>query len=96
MTKENKVHLCDSCSQVYPECGSKNIIIGKGDAINACDVYEPINMVPGIDRLNDRLLAGCEIERQEEKFVLFDKDREGVTSGADLRKLIVNLIFIDC
>lgn len=42
----NKVNLCDSCSQVYPDCTSKpeNVYFGDGighDNICACSEYRP-------------------------------------------------------
>lgn len=42
----NKVNLCDSCSQVYPDCTSKpeNVYFGDGighDNICACSEYQP-------------------------------------------------------
>ena len=42
----NKVNLCDSCSQSYPECPSEfeNLIFGDGignDNICACSYYSP-------------------------------------------------------
>ena len=44
--QNNKVNLCDSCSQVYPDCTSQpeNVYFGGGighDNICACSEYQP-------------------------------------------------------
>lgn len=43
----NKVHLCDSCAYIYPDCPSKkeNVIFGDGvgnDNICCCSCYDPV------------------------------------------------------
>lgn len=58
----NKVNLCDSCSQVYPDCTSKpeNVYFGDGighDNICACSEYRPSaqpQWIPVTDRLPER------------------------------------------
>ncbi|RDH86382.1 MAG: hypothetical protein DIZ78_09440 [endosymbiont of Escarpia spicata] len=54
------------------------------------------NMIPGIDRLEDRLQDGCELIRQESRWYLYDRNGEYVTSGDTLRDAIISVIFIDC
>ena len=64
------------------------------DVSALCDAVDSV--VPGIDRLEDRLLAGCEITRQESRWYLHDRGGEYITSGDTLRQLIINVVFIDC
>ncbi|RLJ20019.1 hypothetical protein DJ031_06835 [bacterium endosymbiont of Escarpia laminata] len=64
------------------------------DVSALCDAVESV--VPGIDRLEDRLLAGCEITRQDSRWYLYDRSGEYVTSGDTLRKMIINVVFSDC
>ena len=50
--KNNKVHLCNSCSRDYPECQNEtrqiiNILFGDGkgnDNICSCNLYFPITI----------------------------------------------------
>ena len=55
--QNNKVNLCDSCSQVYPDCTSKpeDVYLGDGighDNICACSEYVP-SAQPEIIRCKD-------------------------------------------
>lgn len=59
-----------------------------------CDTIE--QMVPSIDRLQDRLEEGCHLEKDDGKWWLFDARGEGIVGGETLRELLINLIFRDC
>jgi len=43
--KNNTVHLCESCSNTYPECNAESIGFGDGegnDNVCCCSHYEPL------------------------------------------------------
>ncbi len=47
LTLNNKVHLCESCLFVYPDCGMTSVIFGTGgDNIAACPSYSPFSLRP--------------------------------------------------
>ena len=54
------------------------------------------DLIPSLDLLESRLDSGCEIIKQEGRWKLFDKDGEQVCSGDTIRKMLVNLIFVEC
>lgn len=38
----NKIHICDSCTYQYPNCGADNIVFGCGkgnDNVIDCDIF---------------------------------------------------------
>ena len=60
----NKVNLCDSCSQVYPDCTSKpkNVYFGDGaghDNICACSEYRPSAQPETHDKRTETHACDC-------------------------------------
>jgi len=64
------------------------------DVSALCDAVESV--VPGMDRLEDRLASGCEIRKQFDRWYLFDAGGDSVVSGGTIRELVINLVFTDC
>lgn len=54
------------------------------------------NLIPALDLLQARLERGEYLAKQDGEWHLFDKGGEGVTSGKNLREILVNLIWMDC
>ena len=54
------------------------------------------DLIPALDLLQARLERGEYLSKQDGLWWLFSKDGEGVTSGKDLRDVLIGLIFIDC
>ena len=52
--------------------------------------------LPVLDILEIRLELGCQIEKCDMGWCLFDEDGECVCYGNSIRQLLVNLIFTDC
>ena len=52
--------------------------------------------IPALDLLETRLQAGCQIEKCDMGWCLFDKEGECVCYGTSIRQMLVNLIFTDC
>ena len=52
--------------------------------------------IPALDLLETRLDAGCQIEKCDSGWCLFDTDGECVCYGTTIRQMLVNLIFTDC
>ena len=52
--------------------------------------------IPALDLLETRLDAGCQIEKCDMGWCLFDTDGECVCYGTTIRQMLVNLIFTDC
>lgn len=52
-------------------------------------------ILPSLDLLQTRLERGEYLEHQDGRWHLFDKDGEGVASGASLRGLLIELIWLD-
>ena len=52
--------------------------------------------IPALDLLETRLDAGCQIEKCDMGWCLFDKEGECVCYGTTIRQMLVNLIFTDC
>lgn len=52
--------------------------------------------IPSLDILQTRLEQGAEIIYQDGQWILFDKDGECVCLGKTIRKMLMNLIFVDC
>ena len=75
----------------------KDGMIGVYDAAEKIRAIAFNAVIPGIDLLQTRLEAGCEIvEEQDGTWCLFDTDGEYVTGGDTVRDMIINLIFTDC
>ena len=53
-------------------------------------------MIPALDRLQDRLEAGDRIVFQDGKWRLFDSEGEQVCSGDSIRDMLISLIMVDC
>ena len=51
---------------------------------------------PALDLLEIRLELGCQIEKCDMGWCLFDTDGECVCYGKSIRQMLVNLIFTDC
>lgn len=54
------------------------------------------NFIPALDSLQVRLERGEYLAKQDDLWHLFDKGGEGVTSGKDLKNILINLIWMDC
>jgi len=54
------------------------------------------DLYPVFDLLEQRLLDGCTIARQNSGWWLFDADGNGICSGVNIRGLMVNLILTVC
>lgn len=86
----------------YCTCGSEKfycIDCMKEMIDNRCEAIEELykNMIPGLDRLEDRLRDGCYIEVGSDSLVyLYNEDAEWLMSGETLRKLLVSVIMMDC
>ena len=72
----------------------KDGMIGVYDAAEKIRAIAFNAAIPSLYLLQDRLEAGCEIKKQSGQWYLFDSDGESVTSGATVREMIINLIFI--
>lgn len=53
------------------------------------------NYMTGIDRLQEYIDQDAYILLQDGEYWLFDKNGEGIVSGANLRRLLINLMRID-
>lgn len=54
------------------------------------------DFIPALDLLQVRLERGEYLKKQDGLWWIFDADGEGVTSGKDLRDILLNLIWMDC
>lgn len=86
--------LLERTRQTISASGSGYLSIKTEDFLQLCDVIE--NAIPVLDRLQERLEAGCHIENQENRWILFDDDGESVCWGKNLREMLQELIFVDC
>ena len=64
------------------------------DITRMCDIAESI--VPGLDRLQERLQAGAMIRQEEGVWQLRTANGEVIATGNSLRSLIVDLVWTHC
>ena len=75
----------------------KDGMVGVYDAAEKIRAITFNSVIPGIDLLQDRLEAGCEIKEDSDgTWCLFDVSGEYITGGETVREMIINLIFTDC
>jgi len=65
------------------------------ELISRKQAYEEV--IPSLDRLEEQLTAGAEIKYQDGKWWLFDRNGyDVICSGANIRQMLVNLIWAVC
>lgn len=98
----NKVHLCDSCEYLYPDCpcGPKDVLFGGGeghDNIGACAKYKPKAAEQRTGRLYRYTITGCLYEYIGEvrvgnigAIIATDEDAFIVYRGCNSGELIIS------
>ena len=81
----------DGCSSIW----EKTLKYPRGGIRNAQNTADN-SFIPVLDILETRLDAGCQIEKCDMGWCLFDTDGECVCYGTKIRQMLVNLIFTDC
>ena len=64
--------------------------------IDSANIRAYNEVIPALDRLQDRLDAGCHLVKMDStKYALFDM-LDVIASGKTVRELMVNLVMVDC
>lgn len=66
------------------------VIMAKDVNIDSAD------LIPSLDRLQERMEGGCYLAKQDGKWWLFGPDGEGLVCGETLRDVLINLVWLDC
>ena len=65
------------------------------NAVQEISTNENIDLFPVIDRLQERLKVGCEIQFQDGRWHLFAASGHSIVSGLTLKKMLIELVMTD-